>query len=804
MATVEKPPRTSRQTPHSRLAFLKSWPFWIALVSFPIAIWAGWVHQPPHGEVLLEPKGDNCPDYSTLTSTSTTTVGAPSTTLEISTELHLTLTGVTPASPPVDENLGELDSPNNFTGCFLATDARIKSIVWADGRVDAVFELADSDPTVSRKLGRDHSSLTVDPCNPTLFETDWIPAVCEAKADNTVLVRTTRPIGTVLTAPFPTQTKTDGDTVETTWHFMGSTPPLTIDIDVPFTVMATSWLYGSEGSYYTLQSAHSKLGIDLQYLTDVSAFWMAVLATTWILRRRNPELRWWQRFNYRILLVFVAGALLAVWVPKVGHLGSDMTAGFVTVAVWGVLSAALAPRKWLSAIGTLVAALVAILGILAVTLPPHPVQDVLLNLYLALLLILVGTGAWTLWQQMTTIFTLTQVDERPTQWQVLYGKVLSCVVIGAFVIAVGFPIGTVLNRGGYTYDQSEYLAANLTMSTGILFREALAWMSILLLVSFLTAYCVGNGTAAAIPIAAVLALMLSLSAPWTDRMSIVVVTAIPVWLLQFGVLWVAFRRLTMRGDDRYLAHAAEDVEDTELLRVAIGKALIPAGASGTDDQGQASADDALTKRTRAARQRLLALGPRKNRLDNAKVSAQISGVVAIVPVAYMIWTTLSSLGDRFSTNTGLLIVVVFALLELVRWVVSGFVFGYLYADLPGRIGPVKALSFSAIYIISCAAPLMVAQGFGRDLLHEAIYRSSQFALFTIVLAVLYDLWTVRSRDGDWQELQAIYDLQEDYGRIAATVAPAAILLLTVGHQIVAGSGFDVANSLLSGITSVLK
>src|SRR5205823_5088660 len=124
------------------------------------------------------------------------------------------------------------------------------------------------------------------------------------------------------------------------------------------------------------------------------------------------------------------------------------------------------------------------------------IKVALLLVYFVLLLMLVGVGAWALWKQITKIFVLTELDAGPTQWQLLYGKVLSCVMVGAFVIAVGFPIGTVLNRGGYTYDQSQYLAANLTWSTGILFREALAWMTILLLVSFLAAY-IGRAAAGA-------------------------------------------------------------------------------------------------------------------------------------------------------------------------------------------------------------------------------------------------------------------------------------------------------------------
>jgi hypothetical protein len=801
MATVETQQPTP-PPPVRRRRFLTSWPLWIAVVSFPIAIWAGWVHQVPHGEVLLEPKGDNCPDYRSLTSTSTTTVGASSSTLAVSTELHLTLSGVTPASPPQDENLGQPDIPNDFTGCFIATSARIKSVTWADGRIDAVLELADDDPTVSTKLARDHSSITVDPCNPSTIDSDsyWSPAICGANTNNTVVVRTSPPIDTLLTTPFPTKTQTGDDYVETSWQFTGSTPPLTVDIDVPFTVMATSWLHGDGATNYLLKFTDSAIGVDLRYLAEAIAFWTAVVAAIWILRRRENSVGWRQRFDYRILLIALAGILLAVKIPKAGHLGPDIALGFVNVLVWGILSAALAPKKWLPAVGVLVAAPLATLSFLAIALPPHPIKDALFLVYFVLLLMLVGVGAWALWKQITTIFVLTELDAGPTQWQLLYGRVLSCVMVGAFVVAVGFPIGTVLNRGGYTYDQYQYLAADLTWSTGILFREALAWTTILLLVSFLAAY-IGRPAAATTSVAAVLALMVSLSAPWTNGVSIVVVAAIPVWFLQFGVLWLAFKRITARSDNRYLAHAADGVDDADLLKAATASSADAATSAHAPQE--IPAQDATPAPVRAARQRLLIAGPRSQRLENAKVCGQIAGILAIVPVAYMIWTTLSSLGSQFSTNTGLLIVAVFAVLELVRWVVSGFAFGYLYPDLPGRIGAVKALAFSAIYIASCAAPLMIARGFGHDLVHETVYRSSQFALFSIVLAVVYDLWTVRSKGGDWQELQKIYDL-EDYGRIAATVAPAAILILTVAHEIIAGSGFDVADSLLSAVTDVLR
>ena len=193
----------------------------------------------------------------------------------------------------------------------------------------------------------------------------------------------------------------------------------------------------------------------------------------------------------------------------------------------------------------------------------------------------------------------------------------------------------------------------------------------------------------------------------------------------------------------------------------------------------------------------------EGRLDNAKGAAQVAGILAIFPVGYLVWTTVGQLGGQLSTGWGLLVVVLFAFLEFVRWIVSGFVFGYLYSALPGRIGPMKALTFSGIWILSCLGPLVLARALGQDLVQETIYRSAQFALFVILLTIIVDLRKVLSEGGTWRDLQAVYDVR-DYREIVAAVVPAALLIVTLAQQIVSGSGLSVADSLLNAIPSVFK
>jgi Family of unknown function (DUF6185) len=795
-------------SPRVRPAVGTTWTFWVAVASLIVAIAAGWARQPPNDAVLLEPTGDDCPHSEHLSTIMTTTVSATDR-VRVVTDLRITMTGATPANPLIDENLRRPDIPNDFATCFIPNSAKIKSASWSDGTIDAVFELAPDDEIVSLQLSPDHSSVSVDPCKP--LEDLWIPALCNGNSSNTIVVRAQKPISTLLAVPFPTRTEAGDGYVRTSWRFTGSMPPVTLDLDVPFDVMATTWVDSPHGRNFSGPLAGSGITVNLQYVFSAVAFWLAIAVTAWLLRRTEPDVGWWSRINHRILLLGAAGVLLGFEVSDLGNLTPNIALGFVNVEVWAILSFAVAPRKWLPPVTTAAIAAWAILLYLAVTTTEQSTLRVLLLVYCALLLGLVGAGASALWRQIRTIFSLTHVDDTVTSWQRLYGTVVQCLVVGAFMIAVGFPVGTVLNRGGYRYDMAESLALNLTWSTGILFRAALAWTTLLVLVSFLVSYAVSHpspGYRRVMP--AVMATMLSLAAPWTDRISVAVVLGLPVWMLQAGILYVAFNRL-IKARATTPAAPARRARNSHLLKEATQQ--LDHASRGNEEAQQSGPRAASSTETappprppaavRRAQKRILALGPQRNRLENARSAAQVAGILAIVPVVYLSWTTIGTLGNRLTDNTGMLIVALFAVLELVRWVVAGFVFGYFYTDLPGRIGPVKALTLSAIYIASCTAPLMFAQAVGHDFRHEAVYRGAQFALFAIVLAVVYDLWSVRLLGGDWQELQRIYDLQS-YGRVTAAVAPAALLVLTLAKQIDAGSGFDVADSLLSGITNVLK
>ena len=472
--------------------------------------------------------------------------------------------------------------------------------------------------------------------------------------------------------------------------------------------------------------------------------------------------------------------------------------GVIVIAAWTILSIAMARTHALKAV-TVVASLIALLPLLFLSIWTAGARVPLLIFCIGFTALVVTAG-WALWGQVASLFGLVSMDDRPTATQEVFRNAMYFLVASAFMFAIGFPVGQVSYVLEGWHLPGNELAQNIIWTTRLDFRLPLAWVSLLLVVSFLAAYMLtpsrqSTGRRDAL----VLAMMFCLSAPWINQIAIAVVTSVPVWLVQFGILVLLFELLRTR-----------DLRQNE-QRFAVGDGSSPSESAGAEqqvanDRGADSGAGSASSGTVGIQEGVLL-----RNLGSPGGSArqrQRCGAGGRYPRNIPGWLPLScrivgQLGGQLSTGWGLLVVVLFAFLEFVRWVVSGFVFGYLYSALPGRIGPMKALTFSGIWILSCLGPLVVARALGQDLFHETIYRSAQFALFLIVLTIIVDLRKVLSDGGTWRDLQAAYDVR-DYREIIAAVVPAALLIVTLAQQIVSGSGLSVADSLLNAIPSVFK
>jgi len=761
-------------------------------------------NEPPHN--------DSCPNYRDVTSKLTTTVSAD-TSLVVDSDLHIILTGVTPPDAPLRDKLQRPEGARDFASCFIATDTQLNSFHWADGKIEADLKLQWNPITGYTnqlvKYRNDDSALAVDLCAPHPEWAAGVRSICRPQSDSTVVLRVVRPIDNLISVPFPTSQVKNGDSVDSTWVFHGPMPRLTIMLDVPDFVRVTSWLTSDSGRNFTVPLTGGALSADLYFYADTTAIFLAFIVAAILLGRNGVTARPIAS-RRRLLLFALAIFVLGLQIQSFGNLLAPyLSNGIIVVVSWALLAMAVARRRLMPAVIALSAVAVAPLCFLAVKPQDEHVTTLILTVFCIALVALVGTTGWALWRQVATLFSLVKLDGEQSVWHDLYRRVLYCFIVAAFMYAIGFPVGEALREFVYPTAgtwEINVIASNLIWSTGLSFRYPLAWVGLLVVISFLAGHLLSAprrvvGATAAFE----LALLLSLSAPWINQIAIGIGASLPVWLVQFAVLLVAFRLLIGGGSRRRTTRV---VSPRKSYLLAAARATAPK-ENETPSGGSrrrlsfGRSENPSTRLNPTAGPRLLVLGSQNGRLSNAKAAAQLAAVIAIIPVGYLVWTTLAQLPEQLATNTGMMVVVLLAVLEFVRWVVSGFVFGYLYSKLPGRVGPVKALAFAAIWIGSCLGPLVVAHAAGRNLIHETIYRSAQFALFVIVLAVLIDLKTVKTAGGTWRDLRSVYDL-ESYGDVAAAVVPAALLAVTLAQQIAAGSGFDVANSLLSGITGVLK
>jgi hypothetical protein len=783
-----------------------------------------------------------CPVAQDVTSRFTTTVSGDRS-MGITSTLHVAMTGVVPPHPPLDvpadvltdngllpvkNTLEQSDGAALFAGCFIATDAEITALQWADGRLEADLNLRWNDTTygytndlLKATVGRNHATLGIDLCKPHPHWGRGTREICGTGTKNTVVVRTQHPIANREATPFPNSEAPEGDYVDTTWRFDGPMPAITVTVDAPSNVMAKSWLYWSRTRIFGLP-AHSSASIDMDYIADASAGWLALITAAVLLRGKRVSGGGRLNPSQRLLLVLLAGLLLAVEIHTLGDVRWPYSNGAVIAVTWAILSAAVAAKRVVLTTTALAAAALVPIGVLASRgrVLTSTQIDLLITGFSIAMVALVIIAAAAVWIQVKTLFSVAYLDHYSSKWHAIYRGVIDSAIVVAFMFGLGLTVGEAL-RGPHTGPLVEDIALKLTWFTGLLFRGALEWISLLLAISYVVCYLISRPRGPIVApgwlrwpsvrganrtVAALFALTLCLAAPWmSGRFGLGL--AIPVWVVQFGLLWAAFTLL--RGTARLrLLMRRQDLRITDLLKAATGPTHDEPSAhdSGAEPDGSAGATllAAETPELKAG-SRLLVIGSEKGLLLNAKAAAQVASVIAVVPVTYVIWTTLSEVGGQLQTATGILIVALFAVLELTRWVISGFVFGYLYPRLPGRVGPVKALAFAAIWTLSSIGPLVIAQASGINLVNETIYRSAQFALFAIVLAVVIDLKTVTAGGGSWQKLASIYDVDlKSFGDVAVAVAPLALLILTLAQQIHAGSGLDVAKTFLSGVTGVLK
>jgi hypothetical protein len=235
-----------------------------------------------------------------------------------------------------------------------------------------------------------------------------------------------------------------------------------------------------------------------------------------------------------------------------------------------------------------------------------------------------------------------------------------------------------------------------------------------------------------------------------------------------------------------------------LFALALYLLVRPAGVGA----GVRNEDDDLSK--------LRSSQPHSDTLANALLALRISGVLAIVPVAFVVYTTLTNLPERLE-RPGVQAVFVLAsiALELTRWLVTGCVFAALSTRWLGFNGPLRGLAVSAAWF-AAALVTHLLDDWGQPSGSTAwSFPGFELVLFLIAFAVVWDAWILHEDDQanrEWRDI--LQRLREAYNvtRARAVVGYATPVLLAVvalGQQVANGTAEDVVTNTLHALGALL-
>ncbi|MEV4316670.1 DUF6185 family protein [Actinocrispum sp. NPDC049592] len=301
-----------------------------------------------------------------------------------------------------------------------------------------------------------------------------------------------------------------------------------------------------------------------------------------------------------------------------------------------------------------------------------------------------------------------------------------------------------------------------------------------------------------------LAFLFALAVPAPDAV-FVGVLAFPGWL----VTWLVARKVVL-WRRRFSAEPGTGEAPVESLRRAVRAA---AGERELTELDKALPSAQLTLEVAGnARQRrheyrttitdFLRRGHHGSWWANGKSAARMGIWLSTVPVGFFLWNLVQALPQNLAWSSGLLAMIVAAVTEIFRWVVAAFVFGALYAVLPGRLGAVKGAVLALIWLVAALTTEVVDVWLEAPADVPWLYRFLQLFVFLAVLGTWYDLKTVHDAGGSWHRLRELSGLST-YTEMITYLAPVALAVIALVQQAGTGSGADLAEAVVKGFTSLV-
>lgn len=246
-------------------------------------------------------------------------------------------------------------------------------------------------------------------------------------------------------------------------------------------------------------------------------------------------------------------------------------------------------------------------------------------------------------------------------------------------------------------------------------------------------------------------------------------TAVPLWILTLGAVVV----LLQNGSERH-DHLLDDRRS--LLR-----------------QGMIS---------RANAARLFALGPFMTWRQNAAAAAGYGTLVGLIPTALFVIQGVEDTSLEVG-STSLVTLVVGVMTQLARWAALGFLFGAAYRRLPGPHGVAKATGLALVWTAAALMADVVVRWVDPDSSGLWLFSSLQVLVYLAVIAIAYDLTTVRQSGGGLRDLGELYRVQtvrQAAGYIGTLVIAVAGLLVEAQQ----GSGERLTEQVLSLLNGLGK
>jgi Family of unknown function (DUF6185) len=201
----------------------------------------------------------------------------------------------------------------------------------------------------------------------------------------------------------------------------------------------------------------------------------------------------------------------------------------------------------------------------------------------------------------------------------------------------------------------------------------------------------------------------------------------------------------------------------------------------------------------APNQLALASGPGGSWWSNGRIAVEKGWVLALIPVAIYTLELYKKRGSSalsWSARFAPLWLIATLTLEFAAWITLAFVFGCLYAHLPGSNGLVKGVTLTGTFLVADATGVHAAHWIGGAPTSAVLFRASQLLLFLIFLGVLLDRETVRAAGHHWRELLDHYQLRKNRG-LVTYLAPLTIAIITIGQLLATGD-------LGKGLSEVVK